>query len=279
MGFIIILCAGYFVLTLYLTYLVHRIPRKPIEDKPDWGSLLDTRIPSADDGFLEVWRVEPEGESRGVVVLAHGWGRNRDRMVQRAKVFGGLGFTTVMHSARDHGKSSPKRIMNAFRFAEDVEAVLAWAREPVLLYGHSFGAAAAMITASRHPERVRLLFLEGCYVRTKEALRSLYGNYNVLLGLLFAPAVVFWMDLFYRFRLDKVSPVQLATHLDVPVLIIHGENDQNFPLDHALRLRDSFPAGRAELYVAKGADHSTSSLTPRYPVAIKSFLSRHFSDA
>ena len=266
---------AYLLLTLYLTYLVHQIPRNPVTDIPDWGRVIDTYIPTVDGGSLEVWQVEPKGPSRGVVLLAHGWSRNRARMVSRARIFGEMGFTTVMHSSRDHGGSTRHPFMNAFRFAEDVEAVLKWIDEPVLLYGHSAGAAGAIIAASQNPERISLLFLEGCYARTKEALRSLYFSYNKFFGIIFAPMVVLWMDIFYKFRMDKVSPARLAPHLNIPVLIIHGEQDQNFPLHHACRIRDSFPAGRAELFVAKGADHSGSSLTPEYPIAIRAFVDRH----
>jgi len=276
--YIIVACFLYLLLTLFFTYLVHQLPRQPVQDVPNWGKVMDTRIPTRDGGSLEVWRVDPEGRSRGVVVLAHGWSRNRDRMVNRARLFGRLGFTTVMHSARDHGGSSPKRFMNALRFAEDIEAILSWVNEPVLLYGHSAGAAAATIAASRNSERIKLLFLEGCYAKTKEALLSLYRNYNLFFGTFFAPMVVFWMDLFYKRGLDSVSPVKLAPGIDVPVLLIHGSSDQNFPLHHVRRLMDSFPAGRAELFVATDSDHSSCSLTPEYPVAIKSFVDRHLPE-
>jgi pimeloyl-ACP methyl ester carboxylesterase len=266
---------AYLLLTLFFTYIVHQIPRDPVKDIPDWGHVIDVRVPTAGGGSLEVWRIEPEGRSRGVVLLAHGWSRNRDRMVSRARIFAEMGFTTVMHSARDHGGSTLHPFMNAFRFAEDIEAVLEWIDEPVLLYGHSAGAAGAIIAASLNPDRIRLLFLEGCYARTKEALLSLYRGYNRFFGIFFAPMVVLCMDIFYRFRMDSVSPARLAPDLDIPVLIIHGDEDQNFPLHHAWRLRDSFPRGRAELFVASGADHSGSSLTPEYPIAIRSFVDRH----
>ncbi|UCF57621.1 MAG: alpha/beta hydrolase [Deltaproteobacteria bacterium] len=268
-------CIVYLLLTLFFTYLVHQLPRQPVQDAPDWGKVIDTRIPASEKGSLEVWRVEPEGPSRGVVILAHGWSRNRDRMVGRARVFGKLGFTTVMHSARDHGGSSPRRFMNAPRFAEDIESVLNWVSEPVLLYGHSASAAAALITARRNPERIKLLFLEGCYARTRVALLRLYRNYNFFFGIFFAPMVVLWMDIFYKKGLDSISPVKLAPDIDLPVLLIHGSRDQNFPLHHVWKLMDSFPAGRAKLFVVRGADHSNSSLTSEYPVAIQSFLDRH----
>ena len=63
----------YLLLTLCLTFLVQQYPRKPVVDPPDWGEVLDTTIPALDGGSLEVWRIEPKGESRGLVVLAHGW--------------------------------------------------------------------------------------------------------------------------------------------------------------------------------------------------------------
>ncbi len=247
-----------------------------MEDKPDWGKTLDTKIPSSDGGFLEVWRIEPDRPSRGTVVLAHGWGRNRDRMVSRAGYFGQWGFTTVIHSARDHGHSSPRRFMNAMKFAEDIEAVLTWIKEPVILYGHSAGAAAAVIAAGRNADKIKLLFLEACYADTKVALLSLYRWFNPFIGLLFGPMIIFWMNVFYRNKLDTVSPARLAPLLKMPVMIIHGENDRRFPLEFALKLKNSFATGQAELYVAGGAGHSDSSKTTGYEKALKVFLDRYW---
>ncbi|GEM_PF-281200 len=265
----------YCLLGAYFVYLAHRLPRRPVSDPPDWGRVTDTRIPTARGGFLEVWRVAPDGPSRGVVVLAHGWSRNRDRMVSRARIFSRLGFTVVMHSARDHGGSSPYTFMNALRFAEDIEAVMAWVGEPLLLYGHSAGAAGAIIAAHRQPDRIRMLFLEGCYARTRRALASLYRSSHRVIGPLFAPVMVLWMDIFHRFRLDRVSPVELAGNLDLPVMIIHGEKDQNFPLQDARVLQAGFPPGRAELFAARGADHSSATLDPDFPRALEDFINRH----
>jgi pimeloyl-ACP methyl ester carboxylesterase len=265
----------YLLLTLLMTYLVQQLPRNPVKDPPDWGRLTDTRIALDEGGFLEVWRIEPDGPSRGTVVLAHGWGRNRDRMVSRARIFGQWGFTTVLHSARDHGRSSPRRFMNAMRFAEDIEAVLAWIGEPVMLYGHSAGAAGAIIAASRHPENVQLLFLEACYARTKEAMLSLYKRFNPLFGHLFGPMIVFWMELFYHHQLDTISPARLAPHLTMPVMLIHGEKDRKFPLAFAQTLKDSFSGGQVELFIARDAGHSDASKKPGYQTAVQSFISRY----
>ncbi|CAB5140270.1 hypothetical protein D3OALGB2SA_4198 [Olavius algarvensis associated proteobacterium Delta 3] len=262
----------YTVVTLVLMVVVHRMPRRPVTDPPDWGIVQDTRIPAVDGGLLEAWRIDPDTPSRGIVVLAHGWGRNRDRMIRRARMFGQWGFTTVIHSARDHGGSSPKRFMSAPAFADDIESVMDWIGEPVILYGHSMGAAGAVIAAWRRPERVQLLFLEGCYARTKEALLSLYRWFNRYFGVCLAPAVLAWMDIFHRADIDSVSPVLLAPEIGVPVMLIHGEKDRRFPLGFAEELRHGFPNGPAPIYVAPGAGHSDSSLTPGYTYAVKAFM-------
>ena len=165
--------------------------------------------------------------------------------------------------------------MNAFKFAEDIEAVLDWVGEPVILYGHSAGAAGAIIAASRNADRIKLLFLEACYARTREALSNLYRWYKPFFGKYFAPMVIFWMNLFYRGGLDRVNPARLAKEIRMPVMLIHGEKDQRFPLTYAETLRDSFQPGVAELFVAKGARHSGSSETPGYEGALKAFLDKH----
>lgn len=266
----------YLLLTLFLTYLVQQLPRHPVQDTPDWGRTVDTKIPSIDGGFLEVWRIEPDQPSRGTIVFMHGWGRNRDRMVARARIFGRWGFTAVIHSARDHGHSSPRRFMNAARFAEDIEAVVNWVNEPVAVYGHSAGAGGAIMAAARNQDKIKLLFLEACYAHTQEGLLSLYKWVNPVFGMLCGPMIIFWLNRFYGNKLETVSPARLAPSLTMPVMLVHGEKDRRFPLAFALALKDSFSPGQAELYVAEGVGHSESSQTPGYADAVRSFLERHW---
>jgi len=272
LGLIAVLYIG---LVFISVYVVHQFPRNPVSDSPDWGSVRDEIIPAQNGGFLEVWRIEPEDKSKGIILFAHGWGRNRGRMVDRASLFGKWGFTTVIHSARDHGGSSRCKFMNAVKFAEDIESVMDWIGEPVLLYGHSAGSAGAIIAASRNHGRISILFLEASYAYTKEALRSLYRWFNAFFGIFFAPAILFLMDVLYKNKIDSVSPARLAPGIKIPVMLIHGEKDARFPLKFAEKLKNSFAPGRAELYVAKGADHSDSSHTPGYAEAVKDFMDRH----
>jgi pimeloyl-ACP methyl ester carboxylesterase len=265
----------YLLSSLFFTYLAHQFPRNPVKDPPDWGNVFDTTVPAIDGRSLEVWRIDPKGESRGVVLFAHGWGRNRDRMVNRARQFAEWGFTTVIHSARDHGNSSPKKFMTAIKFAEDIEVVLNWINMPVILYGHSAGSAGAIIAASRNKAMVRLLFLEASYPYTKEALLSLYRWINPIFGKVFGPMILFWMELFHKESPDKYSPGRLARQIEIPVMIIHGKKDQRFPLSFAQGLKNNFPHEKVSCYFAEGAGHSDASQTPGYNAAVKSFIDKY----
>ena len=272
---LIALAAVYGLATLLLTYVVQQFPRNPVDDPPDWGQVEDLRLASVDGGALEVWRIRPQGASRGTVLFMHGWGRNRDRMVGRARVFAGWGFTTVILSARDHGKSSACRPMNIMKFAEDIGTVLDWLEEPVLLYGHSAGSGAALIAAAQNPDRVRLLFLEGVFADTYEALMHLYTWANPYFGRLCGPASLFWMNLFYGGRLRRVTPCRLAREIRIPVMLIHGEKDRRFPVRFAYELKACFTAAPVTFFLAPGANHSASWAAAGYPPAVQQFLERH----
>jgi pimeloyl-ACP methyl ester carboxylesterase len=269
----------YLGVTLVLVWVVQKFPRNPVKDPPDWGQLTDTRVPTADGGYLETWRIDAEGPCRAAVVFVHGWGRNRDRMVARARWFGRWGYTCVLFSARDHGRSSPSWIMNGYRFSQDVEAIVQWLGQPVILYGHSAGSAGAIIAASRCPEMVHLLILEGCYADTRQALLSLYRWVHPAFGRLFGPMIVIWMNFFYKGRLRTVSPASLAPLLPMPVLIIHGEKDKRFPVEFARQLHAAFAPNQAELFIADGAGHSDSSHHRLYPAVVKGFLDKHLTPA
>jgi pimeloyl-ACP methyl ester carboxylesterase len=272
---LMVLAGMYGLTTLLLSYVVQQFPRNPVEDPPDWGRVEDVRLEAADGGSIETWRVRPEGPSCGTIVFMHGWGRNRDRMVGRARIFAGWGFTTVMHSARDHGHSSSCRMMNIMKFAEDIETVLNWLGEPVLLYGHSAGSGGALIAAARNPDKVRLLFLEGVFADTHDALMHLYKWFNPYFGRFFGPAILFWMNLFYRGGVRRVNPCRLAAEIKAPVMLVHGEKDRRFPLRFAHTLKACFQSAPVTLYVAPGADHSSSSLTPGYTPAVEAFIHQH----
>ena len=91
-------------------------PRNNYDSYPDWGITRDYMVPTNKNKKIEIWVTYPDGVKDKItdnlytdnptVILTHAWGRNRDRMVCRAKKWAAMGFTTIVFSARDHGNSS-----------------------------------------------------------------------------------------------------------------------------------------------------------------------------
>jgi len=266
---------AYLLVTLAAAVAAHRLPRNPVDDPPDWGRVQDFLLPARGGGFLEVWKVVPKNAGPHVAVLVHGLTRNRDMMTPRARLFGAMGLTTVMASARDHGGSSPNAWMDVGKVAEDVLAVLDWVGKPVVLYGHSAGAGAAVLAAARRPGAVRLLILESAYPFGRKALFKFYRSVAPVAGLILGPGMVFWMEVFHRRALGKNNPARLARALDMPVLLLHGDQDEKFPLEWASELQEAFSPGQAALFTARGAGHSDVPEAPGFAEALATFVQGH----
>ncbi|MHA2112847.1 MAG: alpha/beta hydrolase [Candidatus Hodarchaeales archaeon] len=159
-NFLQILLVTTFFLILYLTaclviiLILAKFPRDNVDEIPDWGKMIEEQIPTINGKHLEGWVVSPEikKDNRPAIILLHGWGRSRGRMVSRARMYADLGFITILFSARDHGKSSKERFgMSIIKFSEDLDACIDWWGKPVIICGHSIGGGASLLVGSRNP--------------------------------------------------------------------------------------------------------------------------------
>jgi len=88
--------------------------------------------------------------------------------------------------------------------------------------------------------------------------------------------ILFWMNLYYRGALDRLSPALMAPSVKAPVLLIHGAADRRFSVEFARTLHRCFPPEQATLFIPPGAGHSDSSASPGYCQAVQAFLDSHY---
>jgi len=103
---------------------------------------------TADGLRLEAWYV-PAAESRGVVLLFHGYADCKASQLDEARIFHELGWSAFLVDFRGSGGSDGGQTSIGFHEARDVVAALAYARTaighgPYVLFGGSMGAASAM---------------------------------------------------------------------------------------------------------------------------------------
>ncbi|SFU52762.1 alpha/beta hydrolase [Halomonas korlensis] len=255
---------------LALLHLFHRrlrvslaAPRVPIAYSLDEHGVTGetVTIPTRRDRRLAGWWL-PATPGRGSVVITHGWGANRELMLPLARPLQAAGWNMLLFDARNHGESDAESFSSMPRFAEDTEAALDWLRarpgmaeEPVALLGHSVGAAAVLLAASRRDDIAAVVSLSA-FAHPDGMMRRWLAEK----GLPFFPLgwyVLRYVERVIGHRFDAIAPVTTLPRVRCPVLLVHGRNDEVIPPSDAERLLASRGDTPAELRLLPG-DHDLS---------------------
>jgi len=221
-----------------------------------------------EDGVpIEAVHVPGEGELG--IVVAHGFTLNWQRpavwrVVRRLNRFGGV----VTFDFRGHGRSGGASTLGD-REVRDVEAAVAYARElgytRIATVGFSMGASIVLRHAGLTGGVDAVVSVSGpgrWYYRGTKAMRRVRFAIEHRVGRLIASN--FLHTRIYGGRWDPVPmpPADAAARISpVPVLIVHGDQDEFFPVDHAQQL---YAAAREpkELWIIPGFGHAESGSTP-----------------
>jgi fermentation-respiration switch protein FrsA (DUF1100 family) len=125
-------------------------------------SFCDVQFESSDHIALKGWYIPampPEGgEAKGTIIYCHGLHRSRIEMLPMAQFGHTLGYDGLLFDFRNHGQSGGKITSIGYWERLDVEAAVqdALAHEnashPIIVWGVSMGAAAALMAAAEDPQ-------------------------------------------------------------------------------------------------------------------------------
>src|SRR5215472_879753 len=108
----------------------------------------------------------PDGEPKGIVLIAHGLAEHGGRYAHVGAALAGRGYAAYAIDHRGHGKSGGKRTLidSIDQTVEDLHAFAATMRNnhpgvPVFLLGHSMGGAIAFAYALKHQGELEGLIL------------------------------------------------------------------------------------------------------------------------
>lgn len=254
----------YLLLNFIFSIIMAKGPYRPFDDYPEWGNVKDFKIQTRNGKYIEAWYIEHNGSDNPTILMCHGWGRNRGRMVARARIWKDLGYNCLLISFRNHGNSDKELFgMSIIRFSQDIEDVLNYWNKPVVLLGHSIGAGASILVAGRGNPHIRALVAESPVRSIPKDLDVIYRP--VLKGLIpfVMPGMKFVLKLFfYPYRKDGYDPIAIAPKISIPVLLTHGRNDQLFPPKFSEDLAKVIE--NAEVHILERADHSSVPEQPEY---------------
>ena len=230
---------------------------------------------------------ERHGNAPLKVLALHGWGRTHRDF---DRVLGSSSESALAAIALDlpgfGATPGSENAMTSQDFAHAVSPVLGETSEPIVIVGHSHGGRVAVSVAALHPERVKALVLVGAPLLTRatskkpsvhyrtmrflhrmrlvsdqrfEALRRRSGSadYNAAEGVLRDTLVTV---------INESFEIELSA-LTCPVVLMWGENDQDVPVEVALRIQTllekrEMPNAAVRLEVLPGVGHLVPTSAP-----------------
>lgn len=209
------------------------------------------------------WAGGPHRPARGTVLFVHGWQGDYRQHFFHALALAGQGWDGVLTDLRGHGRSGGDRISFGVHETVELRQLIEHLVElpdftpPLVLMGSSMGASVALMAAAGDSPVEGVIaiapyadflsvFPGGLQRMAPRTIRAFLKPGRVERALAHAQDRG-------RADLSEAAPLALAEQIDVPVLLIHGQQDRFVPPQQSQLLAESLP--QAELRLLEDLDH------------------------
>jgi pimeloyl-ACP methyl ester carboxylesterase len=271
----VLVTLGLFALRLWLQRAFRIRDRHWVDDPERLNMPAErVRVPTRRGRTLSAaWYLPHPGAP--VVVMVHGWGANGSHLLFMVPRLLSEGLNVAVFDARCHGQSDDDTFASLPRFAEDAEAVMGALRArghgDFILLGHSVGAGAVLLTASRNPG-IRAVISLAAFSHPEPMMNGWLKEQGIPrrpLGLIINRSVE-WL---IGHRFDDIAPRTTVARIQAPLLLVHGSEDTVVPLWHVRRLAQENP--RATVLTLPGVQHNDPEGFARHVDPILDWLRPH----
>ncbi|WP_321528526.1 alpha/beta fold hydrolase [Sedimenticola selenatireducens] len=268
------LLASLFLAALHLGF---RAPRMRERGTPaDLGLAYEAvRIPTASGKQLFAWWLPVSAADTSIIIL-HGWGGNAELMLPMAQPFQQAGINVLLIDARNHGNSDADTFSSLPRFAEDLDHAIDWLRQkhPVqsrrlALLGHSVGAGAALLSASRTRDITAVISISA-FAHPEWMMKRYLQRFHLpdlVVGL-----VLNYVQWIIGHRFSDIAPLSTVCRIDCPILLVHGRADTTVPVEDARAIAAGCPESNITLLEIDEAEHDSVDKIEQHGFALVSFL-------
>jgi len=213
-------------------------------------------------------------EPRPAVLLLHGWGSHAARFGSFVEPMLAAGRRVIAIDAPAHGESTGRRSdLGQFRGA--LSAALDELAPVQSIVAHSLGAAAAVWLLAEEPHRdVRSLVVVGM----PRDIGYMMESFMLILDLREDVCAQVRRQFIRRFGTapETFSAHALAERLQLPTMVVHDEDDDVAPLEHAHAFATGL--GRGRLSITRGLNHSGPLRDAGTIANIVAFIDEHTTE-
>lgn len=237
------------------------------------------------DGLTLHGRFYAVKENAPLIIVFHGYRSPTLRDCAGAFALGlKLGYNILAVDQRAHGKSEGRVISFGIKERYDCLTWIRYANSrfgddtKIVLSGISMGAATVLMTASLDlPENVKGIMADCPYASPAAIIQKVSNDVGYPPKLAY-PFIWLGALLFGGFRLNSCDAVSAVQNTNLPILLIHGEEDHFVPCEMSRQIHKK--AVISQLYTFPNAGHGLSYLIDhnRYEEICTEFLTHVFSD-
>lgn len=252
---------------------------------------------STDGILLKGWYIPastpPPSGARGTIVYCHGNNRTRIETLPEARFAHSLGYNGLVFDFRHQGESGGNLSSIGYWERLDAEAAVRHAlaeekaQPPVILWGISMGAAAALMAAAESPQ-VAAVISDSAFPNLKELIAHHYYLFRgigrrhwwwfpPLPGFPLANEVTYWIGWRAKFRPDDFDLEKAVSRINPrPILFVGVNGDPRMPPYYAQALYDRATSTEKQIVILPGDRHGEgfNHATKEYEAAVAQFLSR-----
>ncbi len=219
------------------------------------------RFLTKDSLTLDAWWV-PVENACGTVIVMHGISSSKELSYGVIIDYHRRGYNVVAYDERAHGKSEGLNATIGYYEKYDVSACIdaienrSSFTRPLLIHGFSMGGAISL-QAMAIEKRIQGGIVEGAFCNLRETMldymeKKIYIRWGWMASIAFARA-----EELAQFQIDEVRPERSAESIQVPVLIIHGVDDERISVRYAERNFQHLACRDKQLITIPGATHMT----------------------
>jgi pimeloyl-ACP methyl ester carboxylesterase len=215
-------------------------------------------------------------------VYCHGLNRNRVEMLPEAQFGHELGYNGLLFDFRHAGQSGGEittlgyqerlDVLGAVKYALDEER----AQRPVVLWGISMGAAAALMAAAESPE-VAAVISDSSFLSYRHTIEHHWRLFFHLPSFPIADEVIYWSAYRGDFRPGDFDLEKAVERIGTrPVLFVAREGDRRMPPEIARQLYGDAASPLKDLLIVPGSRHGEAfnQQTKPYKEEVTRFLER-----
>ncbi|WP_255463011.1 alpha/beta hydrolase [Flavobacterium sp. LPB0248] len=178
---------------------------------------------------IECWLIQ-NTNSKGTVILFHGYGSEKSSMLDKSDEFLKLGFSTLLVDFMGSGNSEGNQTTIGFKEAEEVKTcfnyVASTGETNIYLFGTSMGAVAIMKCINDTNIKPKGIIIECPFGSMYQTVCARFKKMNAP-TIPMAGILLFWGGIQNGFWGFNHNPSEYATKIHCPTLLLYGEKDKS----------------------------------------------------